>query len=254
MCTIRSLACGAVAAVITAGSAMAADLPIPPVIEHTPEYDRELGGGWYLRGDIGYAVYEEPEVTYGPGGAGAVFFQNEEQDNAIVVGFGAGYIFNDFFRADVTFNYRNSADFYGETPGTLACAPNPICSTERANLTSADFMINAYVDIGHWYGITPYVGAGVGASWLQIDSWRSTTPATDIRGNEEWSFAWSLMAGASIDLVRNAKVDVGYRYVNLGELDTGIDGATTGDPIPSYATLDNLAVHEFRVGLRYIID
>jgi opacity protein-like surface antigen len=103
--------------VITAGSAFAADLPIPPVIEHTPEYDQELGGGWYLRGDIGYAVYEEPEVTYGPGGAGAVFFQNEEQDEAIVIGFGAGYNFTDKLSLGVRYTIGLTTiaeDFEGE--------------------------------------------------------------------------------------------------------------------------------------------
>jgi opacity protein-like surface antigen len=253
-----SLFSGVALGLLMSGQALAADLPIPPIIEHTPDYSPAIGGGWYLRGDIGYGIYNDPDVTYGVNGAAQVHFFDNELSEVAVLGIGAGYVFNEFFRADITATMRTQSDFHGKTPLTGGCNPATYCSDEYADLTSYDFMVNAYIDMGTWYGITPYVGAGIGAGWTHIEGWRSVSApgnpfaqTTTIVDNDEWTFAWALMAGASIDVFHRTKIDVGYRYLNLGEVDTGLDTANAN---PAWASLDDLSVHEFRVGLRYTID
>src|SRR5262245_21401940 len=103
---------GAVALFASAAQlARAADMPmpIPPPIE---EY---VASGWYLRGDIGMTnqyfkglhqrLYDTPGTTVEAVGMG--------WDSSMFFGLGAGYKFNDWFRVDVTGEYRGKANFHG---------------------------------------------------------------------------------------------------------------------------------------------
>jgi opacity protein-like surface antigen len=56
------------------------------------------------------------------------------------------------------------------------------------------------------------------------------------------------MAGFAYDLTTHAKLDVGYRYINLGKVD-GI-ASSLGTAVAS----PNTTAHEVRLGLRYVID
>jgi opacity protein-like surface antigen len=64
----------------------------------------------------------------------------------------------------------------------------------------------------------------------------------------KFGFAWALMAGVAYDLTTHAKLDRGYRYLNLGKV-TGVSSAL-GGPVSSPTTNS----HEVRVGIRYVID
>ena len=145
---------GAILIVAAFPSAQAADVSQIFEIDDRAPYDRE--GSWYLRGDIGYVVADDPAVSYADG---VVQFLNEEFDDAWLIGGGFGYRYNSWFRTDVTFDYR-AFDFTGNTP--CGC---PGDSVETYKLDTWTFMLNAYADLGTWYGVTPYVGAGVGAAY-----------------------------------------------------------------------------------------
>ena len=54
-----------------------------------------------------------------------------------------------------------------------------------------------------------------------------------------YNFAWALMAGAAYDIYDHTKLEIGYRYLNLGR----ISGVST--------TLNS---QEVRAGIRYMID
>jgi opacity protein-like surface antigen len=69
------------------------------------------------------------------------------------------------------------------------------------------------------------------------------------------NLAWALMAGTSYDLSQAAKLDLGYRYLNLG---SGIAASsdllnctcgTVGAPLK----MSDLHAHEFRVGVRWAL-
>lgn len=55
------------------------------------------------------------------------------------------------------------------------------------------------------------------------------------------------MAGTAFALSQNLQVDVGYRYLSFGNVETtsGVGGSTT---------FRNLGAHEVRVGLRWNFD
>jgi opacity protein-like surface antigen len=249
MFKLNQFALAACAWLVFAGPpALAADMPqpipmAPPVV-----------GGWYLRGDIGYKIWSDPEVDWDDSGAG-IEFDDEDLDDTFMIGVGAGYRFNEWFRTDVTLDYEFPADFEGSSPCPAPCGgAGATVNSEIAEISAWTTLANVYLDLGNYSGFSPYVGAGAGVALVMVDDIvtedSSTGTFTSIDGDEEWNFAWALMAGLAYDFTPQMTVDLGYRYLNLGEVssDTVPLGAGDGD-----FTYDDLQAHEIRVGLRYTI-
>ncbi|MBO6757852.1 MAG: porin family protein [Roseibium sp.] len=237
---------GVAVAISTAGHA--ADLPAP-VIEHIPEVP-VAAGGFYLRGDIGYKIYGDPSGSFSDSVIGTLRFERESLDDTWMVGVGVGYKFNNYLRTDLTIDYEAPA----EVTGYAVCgACTGGFSKETAEIDVWTVMLNGYVDLGTWYNITPYVGAGIGAAWVNTSDQVSVNPGfgtTSYDGsNAEWNFAWALMAGASYAFTPNWSLDAGYRYKDLGTAKTvRLHNVGTGGSRIEY---EDLTAHEFRLGARY---
>jgi OOP family OmpA-OmpF porin len=78
---------------------------------------------------------------------------------------------------------------------------------------SVALMGNAYWDIETNTRITPYIGAGIGTAYVDID-----TPG----GGNGWEFAYQGMAGANIALAPQWAVGAEYRYFATTEV-KGVD-------------------------------
>jgi opacity protein-like surface antigen len=200
-----------------------AAIPIEPVAPVS-----WLVGGWYLRGDIGYRMptVDSAEATGPfPDPSGSKF------GKGLTISAGAG-IKTSWLRTDFTVDYVSATKYSGSV-----LAAND--TTARVAATAA--LVNGYFDLGTWYRLTPYVGAGAGAGYVSLTDLTGPVPGGD---NSQWKFVWAGMAGVGWAISPNTMIDVGYRYLNLGDLHTANNGA-------GGMTLNNVAGHEVRVGLRW---
>jgi opacity protein-like surface antigen len=212
----------------------------------------EIGSAWYLRGDVGYKKYRTPSAHFDEPDYGDMI--NETITDAGMVGIGAGYKVNRWFRVDGTLDYEWPGQFRGNLPCPVAnCGAGPLYSTEFAKISAWTGLINGYVDLGTYGTITPYVGAGVGFSYITTSDVNFINPdgsQGSWSGASKWNLAWALMAGFGVDLSKHWTLDVNYRYLNLGKAVSGITSAASGTQPIHY---DDLAASEIRVGLRYNI-
>ena len=257
--------------------AVAADYEPPIYVEPAEEYvPVEVGSGWYLRGDVGYALSTDTGIasyrTFDPitSTYGSANFDTSSLDSDFTFGGGVGYRYNEWIRGDATIDGFRS-DFSGTTNAAVPCPGGPVgtgCRSEdSAEVSALSFMANGYVDLGTYVGITPYVGAGAGMSYL---SWSDLNdklyctgptcagtvyPTVAHAGQQDWRFTYALMAGAAYDLTKNLKVDLGYKYRNIDGGDMfGWDAATVAaGATGSQGSDDGLQQHEVRIGLRYEI-
>lgn len=270
---LRALAVGAAtlaAAALVGTGARAADMaePMTAPQQFSPQ-PVELGTGWYLRGDIGFVSEKEPKLN-------AELSNGGKRANHFGASVGFGYKFNNWLRADMTYDWRNSITASGSGSAPCVTAVNSgvntttTCSTtSNVSLKQHAVLVNGYVDLGNWSGVSPYVGAGIGYAALRtggssaytlpgggapsgavVDGVTGTTYAFDyssVISKKYNNIAWALMAGVSYDLNNNAKVDLGYRYLNSGTYNARSPVAGT----ISKKTADS---HEVRVGIRYMID
>jgi opacity protein-like surface antigen len=283
-------AAGFVALGVTA--ARAADLtPLPPAPLPPPAV--EFAGTWYIRGDVGVASYSTSDwtqpVTLNPGDQvnTSGFISKSIQEPAFI-DVGIGYQFLPWFRADVTAEYRTAIGLRGVFRESVFNA-NASCSTDAfgvpvtpcyfygqnqypGTLQSSLVMANGYFDLGTWYGVTPYVGGGIGAVRHQMSGFTDSgyawvgnalnaqgfpngplSPVANslIAGKTQTNFAWALMAGLSYSVTPNLKLDIGYRYMNLGNVNSGVINCLCNQVFPGFRVKE-LTSNEVRIGMRWI--
>ena len=92
--------------------------------------------------------------------------------------------------------------------------------------------MNGYVDLGSYWGATPFVGAGIGVAdnalssvsdqGFAIPSAGAAYPVGgDFSNASSTRFAWALMAGLDFDIAPNLRLELSYRYLNLGAIAVG---------------------------------
>jgi opacity protein-like surface antigen len=315
MKVLLSLAC---AGAIVAAPASAADLlgTSPPLTVPASQAPTafEVGTNWYVRGDIGVSFDRAPSVSFSSialpplGVVGAPFTisgANWTTTN-FTGGAGFGYRWNDWLRFDATWDYRTGPGGsrqaavvcpYGLT-GVSSPAGAPLgflydttnTCNGSASLHQYDnaFLANTYLDLGTYYGFTPYVGGGLGLNMTTLSgsanfnetanglpyaaNLTAVSPFPPVWVNAQgqtlapqpniafapqfwdrsirsttWSMAWALAAGVGFKLTPSATLDIGYRYLNTGTVNTLLN-PQTGLTIRQYN-----ASHQIRVGVLYYL-
>ena len=242
MTAVKAVIAGGIAALAFAATAHAAD-PAgtwPPPAQYEPPAPRykELVSGWYLRGDIGYRLNSVGSVD------SSTPVTSQSYENALSGTLGFGYKYR-WFRADLTLDRGVPAGF----KGTTAAALSQPQYTSKVNSLSA--MANLYFDLGTWFGFTPYIGGGAGATKLESASSNDSSlppPSPEISG-KSLNFSWAVMAGVAYQVTPSWMIDVGYRYLTLG--DVAMIGSTGAN---NPAVLKNVTAQEARIGVRFLFD
>jgi opacity protein-like surface antigen len=242
----------------------------------------EVGSGWYLRGDIGYNFdlqargefdfrdFDSASGTYSPDS-----FDTASVGDGVTWGVGVGYNFTDMIRADFTVDGFRT-DFEGTTSSAGPCVTDlPFVGTncrseDNADAVALSLLANGYVDLGTYVGFTPYVGGGLGYTYIDWGTLNGSNfcvngaaacpinyvvARTENDGEQSWRFTYALMAGIAYDVSQNLKIDLGYRYRRIeggpmfafdaGSVGGGATGGAGDDP--------GFSSHEVRLGLRYAL-
>ena len=98
-------------------------------------------------------------------------------------------------------------------------------TTTRPRNPSGWRLLNGYVDVGTWHGITPFLGAGVGAANVKISNFTDIGVANDSVAfgddHDEWNFAWAVYAGLGFEVTEAFTVELAYRYLDIGDGEIG---------------------------------
>src|SRR5947207_6129989 len=113
MRSVKSLI-AAGAATLLSQAAFAADMAIaPPPPMYAPPPVVEDFGGWYLRGDIGFSNQRVNRLSNVLDANNTSSEQRLGFNSAGIFGLGVGYKLNNWFRVDVTGEYRGNSQFFG---------------------------------------------------------------------------------------------------------------------------------------------
>lgn len=268
----------------------------------------EIGTNWYIRGDIGAGFDSLPTLTFptlatslpgsnpvnNPAGSTSKFNTN------FLAGIGIGFKYNDYLRFEASYDYRAGSGLGVTTTGIVCPSgaavptgyiydPTVTCNS-NLKLKQHDnvLLANAYVDLGDYFGLTPYVGAGAGLNVNSLSgsatyttaatgaSYPGTAPAVGVPGTwvnktgavltpqpgapffgpawdnkinaTKYNLAFALMAGVGYALSSTATLDVNYRYMNLGTTSLTLKNPT-GAVIKTSASSQDV-----RVGIRYLLN
>jgi opacity protein-like surface antigen len=244
---------------LSATASIAADMGpiVPPPLPMVESF-----GGWYLRGDIGMTnqLVDKLDNVLFPGTANLVI-HDKNFESGMLFGVGVGYQWNAWFRTDITGEYRGETGFHGFDTWTDA-AGNPRFNDYTAKKSEWLFLANAYVDLGTWWNVTPFIGAGVGAAQVTIHSFRDrgidpfgAPTMAFANAASTWNFAWAVHAGFAYQVAPNFTVELAYRYVQLGDGKSGDIIAFNGvNAVNNPMHFKDLSSHDVKLGVRWSFD
>ena len=268
----RSFIIGLALALCPGAVAYAADLGLPPP-PPLPEPCVGCTGPVYFKGFIG-AANPEVDSIFTP----AFEFNDfevfhEDIKSSTLFGVGIGYEWNTWLRFDVTGEYRgkslfiapdrvpggngtfdvdsNAADVFDEIPGAFLPGTNEY----TADIESWLGLANAYIDLGTYMCITPYIGAGVGLASISVLGLKDVNvPNSSVfyaADHSETNFAWAVYGGLAYDVNPSVTIDLSYRYADLGDARSGT--VTAYDNSGSFASvdLDDITSHDLMLGVRW---
>ncbi|RAZ73901.1 outer membrane protein [Mesorhizobium atlanticum] len=287
----RSRIASALAAIILLPMtpALAADYDPPIYVDQAPDYQPvEVGSGWYLRGDVGYA-FSHPfdDTSNNPG-----FSHSRTLFDGSV---GMGYHFNDYLRADLNLGILPSNKFgdsvdttcsgsttttvFDNTSGTITSqvtarpTTQPCKGSSNALNKAYSLMANGYVDLGTYVGITPYIGAGAGVVYDKYASTigakncvtpppssvvgNGTTTTTQFNCDDPAGYDGQVSSKASYDFAYSLAAGLSYQVTKNVSVDLGYEYLSI--PSARYVAYDNglFNVHKgvnfqtVKLGLRY---
>jgi opacity protein-like surface antigen len=229
---IRTVFLSTTALIAAPALAAAADLAVkaPPVAEYRPWYIEIEGGGAAFQ-----PIHADPGVFEGcppQNCAGGSYTERLDVAGGPVIGGRFGYQFSPVFRADLSLQWMSATiaghiDF-NSTLINNAC--NPATSPGNCSLNATKWasalvgLVNGYFDFastGHW---RPYLTAGIGAAGDHLSS-NCVSCDFGVRGAARTTtqFAWDVGVGARIDVFSDLKLDVAYRFYDLGKFRGGLN-------------------------------
>ena len=185
--------------------------------------------GLYLGADVGYSFLPSLDLREDD-------LEGEaELDDAYVFGGALGYRFRSF-RIEANVSYRESdADELSVEGVDLGGGG------EASALVG---LVNAYYDFDLGLPVRPYVGGGIGAAYLKLDTGPDAPVDVDA---DTGALAWNVAAGATYDLTESLALTAGYRYLRL----EGTDVSAEVIGFEGDVDINDLGLHEVLLGVRY---
>jgi opacity protein-like surface antigen len=213
-------------------------LPLPTATHSRPLSQVEGTYGWYLRGDVGYR-FQRIGAASSSDTAAVPAPTAGKLDNDFMGGYGIGYQWS-WLRLDLTGDYGGRSKYAGTTATG---------ATLTGQVETFTALLNGYVDLGTWAGLTPYVGAGIGGAHTIFSNYSNPAAVAPMPASatpeHRWNLAWAATGGVSYMIARDLLVDVSYRHIDMGD----VRGGPVGD-----LSLKHFTGDEVRVGLRYVLD
>jgi opacity protein-like surface antigen len=237
---------------VTLPAAHAADLPSVMPVKAPVVYDYS---GWYLRGDIGMTNQRLDKIS-NSSWSGQTWFDTGSFDSGMFFGLGVGYQLNNWLRFDVTGEYRGKTQFHALDSYGGGTGSNEYTASKSEWVVLG----NAYVDLGTWWSVTPFVGAGVGVAYNKIDHYRDINTLTSGGGwadsGTKTNLAWAAHAGLAYKVTPGLTLELAYRYLWLGDAQTddtkNLDGS---NPIANNPTIFNgIYSHDLKFGVRWMLE
>jgi opacity protein-like surface antigen len=257
------------AASLLSSMASAADMAIaPPPMPYAPPVADF--GGWYLRGDIGFSNQSVNNVLDTNPNAynNVAVSQTGSFGSGGIYDLGVGYRVNSWFRTDFTAQYRGKTNFTGLDVVTGTGPFAGFVGTDNYTATKSEllFMANAYVDLGTWWCVTPFIGAGIGTARVSIADFTDTgdfiqgglqTHSFNYAGEaSQWNFAWAAHAGLAYHVNQALTLELAYSFVSMGNGMTGptssFDQVTNTTHAPF--AFHNIYSNDVKLGVRWNLD
>ncbi|MDE3000127.1 MAG: outer membrane beta-barrel protein [Gemmatimonadota bacterium] len=204
---------------------------------------------------------ETPAALYGCGTGvdGADLSASGEFARAPGFEVGAGYVATKRVRAEASLQYRPPFSFNGRANFVQTSGRQDV----SADISSLSALFSANIDLPGRGPFSSFLGCGGGLSRKTIGETHMAFPRTTtiVPGASRTGFTFMLTAGATVRILEMVTIDLGWRYLHAGAVETGRgkgrivwrDGSREPLELDLAETDAKLSSHGLRVSLRYAL-
>lgn len=142
----------------------------------------------------------------------------EVDDNSLMLSGALGYRYK-YFRIEAEYVYRKDSEDKNTSLSPLPMG-GYLMTTRTAEFSSKSYMANIYWDLSPYTMFTPYLSAGIGITSLEYTFKMNDSYGNTVKYDED-NFTWSVGGGLSAQITTRFNIDLGYRYYDMGELESG---------------------------------
>jgi len=166
-------------------------------------------------------------------------------------------------RTELEYSYLGRASGSAAYREDLPSIPAIGTVTYKQKMNIQTVFLNAYFDINTGTPFTPYIGGGIGFAMIGVKKAKAVTTISPFSGTSisnpvsvgsksQTNFAWNIGAGIGWDITPTITLDLGYRYMMLGEARSKWGNASGGASMAFYRTkVDDVNIHQVQLALRY---
>ena len=223
------------------------------------KYDN-LTSRFYIQGNVSYAFSNRLKDAFLSNSTkNTPLTTAASADKFLGASIGIGYILTPIWRISVEYNYgKTKTTLKGNTLGGQQN------DTEKANVTLNTLTANLLFNFNgikklNFGNFNPYIGMGLGIGinkeGIVTGTATGYTLSHDfyVNGSTKISFAWQIMLGTQYRLTHDFSLDVGYKYINAGKIQSG---TIETDSVSNYLNLtnpqnSNIYISQIYAGIKY---
>ncbi|WP_425086019.1 outer membrane protein [Yersinia intermedia] len=172
------------------------------------------------------------------------FVSGNERESFFNGAAGAGYQFGNGWRTEGEYVLKKKSEY---TSGSTTFAN----SFNHHKVDVQRLMLNAYRDYALGYDFSIYGTLGLGVAKVESDGWQGNT-SRQYGSNTQTNLAYSLGAGISYAPIERLNFDLGYRYVDLGNVESGYNNFNNVRGLKDEQMKAHLVSSEVVLGARYL--
>ncbi|MRT39913.1 outer membrane beta-barrel protein [Enterobacteriaceae bacterium RIT702] len=172
------------------------------------------------------------------------FVAGNEKAHQATAALALGYQWGNGWRTEGEYTFGQSAEFTSGS-STFATSYNHL-QTDVQRL-----MFNLYRDIELGYNVSLYGTAGVGVSKIKAGGWQGV-PSREYASSTQNNLTYSIGAGLSYAPIDRIAIDVGYRYVDMGKIESGYNNFVNARGYKDEQMKAHLVENQFTLGARYL--
>lgn len=172
------------------------------------------------------------------------FVAGNEKAHQATAALALGYQWGNGWRTEGEYTFGQSSEFTSGS-STFATSYNHL-QTDVQRL-----MFNVYRDIELGYNVSLYGTAGVGVSKIKAGGWQGM-PSREYAASTQNNLTYSLGAGLSYAPIERIAIDVGYRYVDMGKIESGYNNFVNARGLKDEQMKAHLVENQFTLGARYL--
>ncbi|MHC2599044.1 opacity protein-like surface antigen [Kluyvera sp. 1366] len=155
-----------------------------------------------------------------------------------------GYQWGNGWRTEGEYTFGQSSEFTSGS-STFATSYNHLQTNVHR------LMINAYRDVELGYNFSLYGTAGIGLSRIKAGGWQGV-PGRQYADSTQINPNWSVGAGVSYKPFEKLNIDLGYRYVDMGKVESGYNNFVNARLLKDEQMKAHLVENQLMLGMRYL--